>query len=141
MGTKYLLAIIVLIAVSATSGFLVGRASNTQSLTTTTTTKTAAPKQNTIFTTQTATVQGKISSVSGSKVTVLNEKNQTGEFTLSPKVVIYKFAPGSSQATATQDIKSIETDKNVLVTLELANGQYQVTQIAFLPPPPPPPAK
>lgn len=140
MGTKYLLAIIVLISVSAVSGFLVGRASNTQSLTPTTV-KTEAPKQNTIFTTQTATVQGKITNVSGSKVSVANEKNQTGEFTLSPKVVIYKFAPGSSQATASQDVNSIETQKNVLVTLELSGNQYQITQISFLPPPPPPPAK
>ena len=99
------------------------------------------PKIDTYFNTQTATVQGKISLVSGSTISIINDHNQTEQFSASPKIVVYKFTPGSTQSKAYPDIKALETGKEATFTLDLTNGSYQVVSVTYLGAPPPPPAK
>jgi uncharacterized protein (UPF0333 family) len=150
MGIKYLVGVIVLILVAAGVGYFVGKAGLNQ-LSTPTISNNAtpaaeqsavsAPKENPIFTTQTATVQGKITGLKGSDITIANEKGQTAQFSASSKIVIYKFAAGATTTTASQDLKTLETNKPMSATLTLNNGTYEVTSITFTPSAPPPPAK
>lgn len=88
-----------------------------------------------LFQTQTATVLGKITAVSSNSITVMDEKNQTDQFILSQKWVVYKTS-NNLQASPSSDLKSIEKEKLVMVTLELIDGSYQVVSIAYLPPTP-----
>ena len=100
--------------------------------------KNEQPKTNPLFRSQSATFQGEITKVSGNKISVKDEKGQTGDFSVADKVVIYKFKEGVSQASVSSDLKTIDTGKQALVVLELINGQYQVVSISYLPPPPTP---
>ena len=87
--------------------------------------------QNPLFKTQSATFQGKITSVSGRTLIVESDTGQKGEFEISEKVAIYKFAPNSSVASASADIKTIETGKQVLISLDLITGKYQAISISY----------
>lgn len=132
MKAAYSLVTIVLILVAGFVGYYVAKNNLTPEVITQTKT-TEAPKAQTIFTTQTATIQGTISKVDGNKLSVTNLKQENGQFTVSDKVVIYKFRSGSTQASASSDLKTIETGQQVLLNLELANGAYQVVSISYLP--------
>ena len=78
---------------------------------------------NPLFKSQSATFQGKITKISGRTLTVESDTGQKGEFEISEKVAIYKFAPNSSVASASADIKTIETGKQVLISLNLITGK------------------
>lgn len=83
-----------------------------------------------LFKSQTATFQGKITEVSGNMAKVKSD-TQEGEFEISDKVVIYKFLGSSPTASASSDLKMIETDKMVLATLELMDGKYIIVSISY----------
>lgn len=84
-----------------------------------------------LFKSQTATFQGKITEVSGNSAKVVSDTNQKGEFEISDKVVIYKFAGNSPTTSASSNLKEIETDKMVLATLELMDGKYKIVSISY----------
>lgn len=95
------------------------------------TTKSLEASANLLFKTQSATFQGKITGVSNRTLTVESDTGQTGQFDVSPKISIYKFTPNSSTASASADIKTIETDKQVLISLDLVGGKYQAVSISY----------
>lgn len=134
---RSVIATIVLALSAGIIGFALGRYNAPQiNQTLAPSTREEQPKTSPLFRSQTATFQGEITKVSGNKLSVKDDKGQTGDFPVSNKVVIYKFKAGSNQASASSDLKSIDIGKQALVILELVNGKYQVTSISYLPPPP-----
>lgn len=93
------------------------------------------PETQKIFQEQSAAVQGTITKVDNQTLSVTNTTGENGQFPISPRIVVYSFRPGSTQASASSDIKTITTGKQALIKLELENGQYQVTSISYLPTP------
>lgn len=92
-----------------------------------------AVSKNSLFQTQSATLQGKITKVSDNNITVENDKGEFGTFTASPRMVIYKFNSGSRQATSSSDLKSIEQNQTVILTLTLSGNDYQIASISYIP--------
>lgn len=90
---------------------------------------------NELFRSQTATFQGEITKVSKDSLDVKTDTGTTGNFKLSSKVYIYKFAAGAPQATSSTDLSTIESGKRVLIILELSDSQYKVVSISFQPAP------
>lgn len=135
MTGKYLVTVI-LVVVAAVAGFLFGSAGSGKNGLPQITTNNQPVSKNPIFKSQTATFQGVITKVSGNSIEVKNDSGQVATFPVAGKVVIYKFTGASPQASASSDLKSIETDKQALVMLELIDSGYQVVSISYLPPPP-----
>lgn len=125
----YLIIALILVIVSGTVGYLAGKGTGAS----------VTPIQSSkLFQTQTANIQGKITKVNGSTITIVDDKNQTGEFTLSPKAVFYKQdelpVPGKPySASASSDMKSISLNTHAIISLEVVDGNYQVTSISYIP--------
>lgn len=96
-------------------------------------TTTTAPKTNSIFTSQVAYIQGKITKVDDKTLTIEKTASQSASFPISNKFVSYVPKPNSPQATASADLKSIQTNKPALVSLELINGEYQIISVSYIP--------
>lgn len=121
---------------SAGGGFLVGKNTTQMKLITQPAEQNQLPKANPIFSSQTATIQGEITKVNGSTLSVKTSNGQTEDFPVSSKVVIYKFSGKSPQASASSDLKSVTLGERVLIQLELKDNKYQVISISAFPPPP-----
>lgn len=93
---------------------------------------TQAAENSPIIKQQTATIQGKITSISDNAITVINDQNQSDQFSLSNKLVVYKPI-NTSQAGASTDVKDIKTDTLAFIILELVDGKYQVVSISYPP--------
>lgn len=150
--SKFLpVVVIVLVVVASIIGFLVGKGSSSNK-TSATTPKSSQPGQpgasvkpktidvSPLFDTQTATVRAKVTTVSGTNLTVQNQRGQTDTFPASSRLVIYKYPSGASQATSTSDLKSIELNEEALMVLEFADNKFQVVSITYLPKSPAQPA-
>lgn len=101
--------------------------------------KTASPPpQNTIkvspiFDSQRATIRGSVSQIKHNSILVIkNRANSTDQFPAAPNLQIYKYKVGSTEATASSDLKSIELDKEALIVLEAIKGEYKVVSISYL---------
>jgi len=135
--------ITVVIVLSAIVGFSAGRSNRIGTTTVTVpqgsnkpavqveTTKSLQAAVNPLFKTQSATFQGKIDSVAGKTLQVTSDDGQKGEFGISDKAVIYKFTGTSTTASASSDVKAIDSGKQVLISLELLNGKYQAVSISY----------
>ncbi len=134
---RYLISAI-LIVIAAAGGYFFGISVSTSKTTPPADVTRPAVTRNPIFKSQTATFQGTITKIDRSSVSLKDESGKTGIFPISAKVVIYKFTGSSRQASASSDIKTAETGKQVLVVLELKDNQYQVISISYLPPAPSP---
>lgn len=135
---KYLSVTIVLMILSALAGFLA--ASLKPQSTPAVNLKAQAPASNPLFISQTANVQAKITDVSGNKIKVMDDKNQSGEFTLNDKFIVYVPGSDSKVASASSEPKSIIKNKLSYIVLQLINGDYQVTSISYPPEPSPLPS-
>lgn len=130
---------IILIVIAAVGGFLAGKQNQGGSVSLPKIQSQASQIQsNPLLKSQTATFQGTITKVSGQTIDVKSDSGQTGSFPVSARVVIYKFNGTSPQASASSDLKTIETGKQALVMLELLDNKYQVVSVSYLPPPPAP---
>lgn len=139
MDSSRYVVVLVLIVVAAVGGFLVGRGGETSNQTPTTQEgQTSQVLSNPLLKSQTATFQGEITAVSGQNLEVKSDGGQTGSFPVSSRLVVYKYTVGSTQASASSELKSIETGKQALVMLELLDNKYQVVSVSYLPPPPKP---
>lgn len=135
ISSKQIVAGIALVIIGAITGFFLGRYSLSGPASQPPTPAKEPVQTSPLFKSQTATIQGTITKVEGETLTIQDEKSQTGDFKISPKVVIYKFAPNSPQASASSDLSSVETEKPTLLVLELKGGEYQIVSISYLPPP------
>ncbi len=135
--------ITVVIVLSVVVGFVAGRSNKINSTTVTVpqgnnkplvqveTTKSLQAAVNPLFKAQAATFQGKITSIAGKTLQVTSDSGEKGEFDVSDSVLIYKFSGNSAVASSSSDIKSIDTGKEVLISLNLVNGKYQAISISY----------
>lgn len=84
-----------------------------------------------LFKSQTATFQGKITKINGKTLDVEADNGQKGRFDLSDKVIIYTFTGSTSIASPSTDLKLLETDKKVIINLELINGKFQAVAVSY----------
>ena len=123
-----------LIMVTGVGGYYLGTSKNPTSLPSVQEGQDKVLSASSLFKTQTATVQGQITKITDSTLTVKDEKNKEEEFSISEKIVIYKsLKEDPKRATASSDINSVETNKVKVIMLEVINGKYQVVSISDLP--------
>jgi hypothetical protein len=79
----------------------------------------------------TATAQGKVTDVSGDKITVQNKNDQTQSFKLSPTVFVSKSGQNGKLATASGEVAAIEKDKDVVMSLAMKDGEYVVMSVIY----------
>lgn len=137
-SSKYVITLI-LVVVAGLGGFIVGKqGGGMASLPKVQTQTNQEASVSPLLKSQTATFQGEITQVSGQTMEVKSDSGETGSFPISGNAVIYKFTGTSPQASASSDLKTIETGKMALVMLELIDGKYQVVSVSYLPPAPKP---
>lgn len=137
-SSKYVITLI-LVVVAALGGFLVGKqGGGMASLPKVQTQTNQEAPVSPLLKSQTATFQGEIVKVEGQTMEVKSDTGDTGSFPISGNAVIYKYTSTSTQASASSDLKTIETGKMALVMLELLDNKYQVVSVSYLPPPPKP---
>ena len=114
-------------------GFFTGKQLTLDSKTASTETE-SNEEPNLLFSSQTAFIRGEITKVDGKKLSVVNLTNkQTGDITASDQIVVTKVG----QATPSKvDLKSLELNKEVLINLELTNGNFEATSIQYTTPTP-----
>lgn len=96
--------------------------------------------QNNLYTTQSATVQGKINKIDGRKLTVTNSSGTSGEVELSDNAIINKIKTGGraiNTATSSTDLTALETGKDVTLFLQMNDGKYKVISVNYTLPLPP----
>ncbi len=93
--------------------------------------------KNKFYTSQSALIRGKVTEVKGNMLSVVNSYNVAGTVKLSQTLYINKASPGAKLAPPSSDIKDLELNKDVLITLETINNELQVTMVQFVPNIPP----
>lgn len=129
-----LLILLAIIIISALAGYFIGYSRSSQ----TNVKETMGAniiKTSPLFQFQTAIIpDGKITALEDNVLTVQNDQNQKGEFPLSKSLAIYKpLRPDSPEGTSSSDIKSIELNQKATVVLNFTNGQFEVTEISYIP--------
>lgn len=101
---------------------------------------TSPSQDNSFFDSQSATVQGTITKITSSTVSITNDKGISGNLPISSKVLIYDYnnvtqknQEGLPIASASSDLKKVEIGKKASLFLELIDGRYQVTSISYFP--------
>jgi hypothetical protein len=85
---------------------------------------------NSNFSSQTATLNGVVTDISGGNITTKNN-NELQTFPLSANVTIYAITPGRQAKTST-DLKTVEVGKEASLRLDYISNKYQVTSISYL---------
>ena len=96
-------------------------------------------EEKSLYTTQSATIQGMITKVEGNKITVENKDGVTGEVELLDTLIVNKLnqkAVSGPLASGSAQTSTIETNKTVMITLQFKDGEYKAATISYLPPPP-----
>lgn len=92
---------------------------------------------NRLYTSQAATIRGQITAVKDRTIQVRNANGTTGDIKASNRIMIVKFSPDPRNIVSpSSDLQSIETNKDVLMTLEMVNGNYEVIQVQYVVPGP-----
>lgn len=88
---------------------------------------------NPLFTTQTATIRGKITKVDGNKLSIINSKNVQGEIEADKKVLITSLSlnPKTPSSSPSSDLKTIELNREVYISLELSGDKYERSSTAY----------
>ena len=90
-----------------------------------------------LYTNQSATIQGTITKVEGNRLYVENKNGTTGDVEALDTLIVNKLdsKPTSGPlASNSAQINSIETNKDVLITLQFKDGEYKAVTISYLPP-------
>ncbi|MBI2011204.1 hypothetical protein HYS91_00400 [Candidatus Daviesbacteria bacterium] len=136
---------IVLTLAALALGFFMGRgllATNPGSINNQASGSATMVKTSPLFKAQTATIQGKITKIDGSTITVTSQDNQAETFPLDSNFTIYKHTSGTSFAAALPGSdKQIELNKDSIIVLNVKDGDYKVSSISYLSPPPKPPGR
>lgn len=133
MGEKYLkyLGLVIIGIVIFLAGLLVGRNLSTPSKTTTSNINTV--QINPLFTSYTASFQGKITQVNNGILEVESNTFQRGTIKLAQEVKIFDLTRPRQAATPSTDIKSIMLNRPVSINLEYKNNEFQATSLTYLP--------
>ncbi len=89
--------------------------------------------KNPLFTTQSATIHGKITAINDKLITIQTINNITQQVKIADNVAISKLGNNNRPNPPTSDIKTLESNKNVLLSLEFMDGEYKVVSITYLP--------
>lgn len=90
---------------------------------------------------QTASMMGQITEIQGNTLTVKNAKsNNSGTVPVSNKVIVIKPGLNSKTASSSAGLNAIELNKDVVINMELVNGEYTATVIQYPLPLPPMPS-
>lgn len=92
-----------------------------------------ATEDNPIFTSQFATINGKITSIDETSLTVQSGVN-TSKFNLNQPIFISKPSSLSRPASPSGDIKIVPLNEFATLNLQKIAGEYKVTTISLLPP-------
>lgn len=134
---KSLIIFLAIAVVSFSSGFLMGQygpdfkgakdKTNKQAL------KENVVTTSSLFQTQTASIQGEITSVGESSITIKNKSGATDTFPVSTNVVVYKNTQSSGRVLPATGITQIDINQEVVILLEVVDGKYQVISITYPP--------
>lgn len=81
-----------------------------------------------LFNSQTASLRGEILAIDGKNLTIKNLNTETtGTIRISDRVIILK--PGSDPET---DLSSLELNRQVLISSEMNNGNYEAVTIQYV---------
>lgn len=83
-----------------------------------------------LFSSQTATVRGKITGVSDNKMTIENDKGVRGDLEIG-KVLLLNSSEGIKVASSSADLKQIKLNQSATITLVLVGDKYLVSSITF----------
>lgn len=123
-----LLITIILVLIAAGGGFYLGKTFGNSKIGGTT-----PANSNGIFAQQSATIQGKVTKVSGNMITVQNNNNVSATFPTADKVFISKVTSNNLSATPSSDLNTIQLNQNAFINLQIENGQYKIVSVAILP--------
>lgn len=94
-------------------------------------TQSSAQSSDNIFTKRFGTIGGKATNLLGDQITLANNQNQTGIFTLAKNLRIYLPSNSTGSSSASADLKSIKLNQAAIFTLEWINNGYQLTIISY----------
>lgn len=94
--------------------------------------------ENSLYSSQTASIRGIITKIDGETLTIKNLNNQvTAQQQISTRLIVSKATLRPDRtATPSSNISSIELNKEAFIQLEMIGGRYQVTSIQYTPPAP-----
>lgn len=81
-----------------------------------------------IFSSQTATIRGKITKINGQLLTIQNDQNTTGEFAAG-RVVLINDSTNLQVASNSSELQKIPLNKELLINLLYVDGKYVVTSL------------
>lgn len=86
---------------------------------------------NALFTQQIAIIEGKVIKIINNKLTVESKTGKKGEVELDKDFTINRIDPKRFIPISSNDLKDIELNKDVTLTLHLIDGRYQVRNIQY----------
>ena len=98
-----------------------------------TTDKNSQELDKSIFSAQSATIDGKITKVNENSIMITSKSGVSDEFTLGSNLSINKLDSGDKMINSNKKA-DIESEKDVIVFLNYDNGNYIVTTITYTPP-------
>ncbi len=81
-----------------------------------------------IFSSQTATIRGKITKIESQSLSITNDQNVSGQFDAG-RVVLINDATNLLVASNTAELKKIPLNKDLVINLLYVNGRYVVTSL------------
>lgn len=83
-----------------------------------------------LFSSQTATIRGKVLSVSDNKMSVENDKGAKGDLEIG-KILLINSSNGIKVASTSADFKQINLNQSVTITLVLVGDKYLVSSVTY----------
>jgi hypothetical protein len=83
-----------------------------------------------IFSSQTATIRGKITKIADQKLSIINDQKISGEFEAG-RVVLINDATNLQVASNSAQLQNIPLNKDLIINLLYIGGKYVVTSITL----------
>ena len=142
---RYIVLTVILMLTSGIAGYTLGVLKTTKNILPSFT-QTSLKQANTATTSpliesQSGNITGTITAVSGKTLTIVNSKNQSGQFIASDKLIVINLSASPNSASPSAGLQAIQLNKTALIQLQMEDGQFKVASIAYPPTPPSKPAK
>jgi len=83
-----------------------------------------------LFDSQNATFMGKVTAVEGNKLTVESNKGVKGEIMANENLIV--LDPSNPIATPSSDLKKLQLNKDVIISLMIKDNQYIATALNYV---------
>lgn len=90
----------------------------------------AASIKTDLFSSQTATIRGKVLAVNDNKMSIENDKGVKGDVEIG-KILLINSSNGIKVASTSADLKTINLNQSATITLVLVGDKYLVSSITF----------